>query len=227
MKKQDDDILDSLINIEVEVPKQYLTMTELKHDTPPLILLPVDTLADVTYPQFNEARCAICNSPFRERAEHVYLENGRKPQAVYNFFIRHFNVKMNWVQINTHMEQHCDFKRVASSGLKNYESKEELIAPWIFREHQLALTALLTELDDIRGMDCTKNNELKLKRAAMVERLISKILDLKEKRDNSGLLSFNIFEILMKLHDQFDSDYDKKLVRDEIVKMRQKLQNDQ
>jgi hypothetical protein len=61
----------------------------------------------------------------------------------------------------------------------------------------------------------------------MVERLISKILDLKEKRDNSGLLSFNIFEILMKLHDQFDSDYDKKLVRDEIVKMRQKLQNDQ
>jgi hypothetical protein len=76
-------------------------------------------------------------------------------------------------------------------------------------------------------MDCTKNNELKLKRAAMVERLISKILDLKEKRDNSGLLSFNIFEILMKLHDQFDSDYDKKLVRDEIVKMRQKLQNDQ
>ena len=133
---------------------------------------------------------------------------------------------MNWVQISTHMEQHCDFKKIATSGLKNYEQREELIAPWIFREHQLALTALLVELDDVRGMDCSKNNEMKIKRAAMVEKLISKILQIKDARDNQGVYSINIFEILMKLHEKMESEFDKKILRDELVELRHKIQSD-
>lgn len=54
------------------------------------------------------------------------------------------------------MEQHCDLKKISTSGLKNYEQREELIAPWIFREHHLALTALLVELDDVRGLIAQK-----------------------------------------------------------------------
>jgi hypothetical protein len=124
------------------------------------------------------------------------------------------------------MEQHCDFKKISTSGLKNYEQREELIAPWIFREHQLALTALLVELDDVRGMDCSKNNDLKLKRAAMVEKLISKILYVKEQRDNQGVFAINIFEILVKLHEQMESESDKKIIRDEMQSLRHKIQAD-
>ena len=112
------------------------------------------------------------------------------------------------------------------SGLKNYEQRVELIAPWIFREHQLALTALLVELDDVRGMDCSKNNDLKLKRAAMVEKLITKIMMLKDARDNQGIYNINIFEILAKLHEKMESENDKRVIRDEIVALREKIQQD-
>jgi hypothetical protein len=140
--------------------------------------------------------------------------------------LQYFDAQMNWMQINTHMEQHCDFKKISTSGLKNYEQREELIAPWIFREHQLALTALLVELDDVRGIDCSKNNDMKLKRAAMVEKLISKILNVKDSRDNRGIFDINIFEILANLHEKMESEADKKIIREEIVALKNKIQQD-
>ena len=159
-------------------------------------------------------------------AEHVYLENGKKPQSVINYFLTYYDAKLNWPQVSTHMDNHCDFKKIATSGLKSYEQREELIAPWIFREHQLALTALLVELDDVRGMDCSKNNDLKLRRAAMVEKLITKIIMLKDARDNQGIYNINIFEILAKLHEKMESENDKRVIRDEIVALREKIQQD-
>jgi hypothetical protein len=84
----------------------------------------------------------------------------------------------------------------------------------------------MVELDDVRGIDCSKNNDLKLKRAAMVEKLISKILDIKEKRDNQGVFSINIFEILAELHDKLESEHDKRLIRDELKKLREKLKQE-
>ena len=181
---------------------------------------------DLQYPQFFEARCAICSSPYRNLAEHVFLESGKKSQTVIKFFERHYNAKLNWSQVSTHMDNHCDFKKLVTSGLKNYEQREELIAPWIFRENQLALTALMVELDDIRGMDCSKSNELKLKRAAMVEKLIGKIMDLTEKRNNQGVFAFNIFDILWDLHEKFNSSYDKQLVREQMKSLRDQLKQD-
>ena len=84
----------------------------------------------------------------------------------------------------------------------------------------------MVELDDVRGIDCSKNNDLKLKRAAMVEKLISKILDIKAKRDDQGVFAINIFEILAELHDKFESEHDKRLVRDELKKLREKLKQE-
>ena len=216
--------VDSLI---VNDPKKPSRMfAHLKEGELPLIPLPQDNMSDISYPQFLEPRCTICTSPFRDLAEHVFLDNGRKVQSVITFFAKHFDAKLNWMQVNTHMEQHCDFKKISTSGLKNYEQREELITPWIFREQQLALTALLVELDDVRGMDCSKNNDLKLRRAAMVEKLISKILYVKEQRDNQGVFAINIFEILVKLHEQMESESDKKIIRDEMQSLRHKIQAD-
>ena len=205
-------------------PSKYFR--DLKEGDKPLMPLPPDNMSDISYPQFLEPRCAICTSPFRDLVEHVYLDSGRKNQSVIRFFQQYFDAQMNWMQINTHMEQHCDFKKISTSGLKNYEQREELIAPWIFREHQLALTALLVQLDDVRGIDCSKNNEMKLKRAAMVEKLISKILNVKDSRDNQGIYNINIFEILANLHEKMASESDKRIIREEIVALRNKIQQD-
>ena len=82
------------------------------------------------------------------------------------------------------------------------------------------------ELDDIRGIDCSRNNEMKLKRAAMVEKLITKIMMLKDARDNQGIYNINIFEILAKLHEQMDTEADKRKIREEIQVLRHKIQQD-
>ena len=142
-ENNNEEIVDALIpQAENKVSKTQKMFSQLKENEQPVIPLPPDNMSDISYPQFLEPRCVICTSPFRDLAEHVYLDNGKKPQQVLKFFEKYYNAKMNWVQINTHMEQHCDFKKIATSGLKNYEQREEFIAPWIFREHQLALTAL-------------------------------------------------------------------------------------
>lgn len=226
MAEETQEIVESIIPAQPEPAKPSRMFSSLKEGERPLMPLPPDNMSDISYPQFMEPRCSICTSPFRDMAEHVYLESGKKPQAVMTFFFKYYDAKLNWVQINTHMEQHCDFKKIATSGLKNYEQREELIAPWVFREHQLALTALLVELDDVRGMDCSKNNDLKLRRAAMVEKLVSKILHLKEVRDNQGVFAINVFEILMDLHEVMESESDKRKIRDKIVELRAKIQQD-
>jgi hypothetical protein len=222
-----EEIVDAIIPvIDKAIDKPSRMFKDLKEGDRPLSPLPPDNMSDIQYPQFIEPRCSLCTSAFRDLAEHVYLESGKKPQTVINFFHKYFDAKLNWVQVNTHMEQHCDFKKIATSGLKNYEQREELIAPWIFREHHLALTALLVELDDVRGMDCSKNNDMKLKRAAMVEKLITKILYLKEARDNQGIYAINIFDVLVKLHEKMDSETDKRIIREEIQTLKSKIRSD-
>lgn len=210
----------------IEVKPKIKLFADLKFDDQPLQQLPQDSYLDVHYPQYTETRCAICSSPFRTLAEHVYLESGKKPQAVIKFFDKYYSARLNWTQVKTHMDSHCDFRKVSVSGLKGYEQREEMIAPWVFREHQLALVALMTELDEVRGIDCGKNNELKLKRSAMVEKLIARIMDLKEKRDNAGVLALNIFEILINLHEKLVCSDDKRIVSMEIKTLRDRLQQE-
>ena len=60
----------------------------------------------------------------------------------------------------------------------------------------------------------------------MVEKLISKILYLKEVRDNQGIYNINIFEILAKLHEQMESENDKRKIREEIQFLKQQIQQD-
>ena len=67
---------------------------------------------------------------------------------------------------------------------------------------------------------------MKLKRANMVEKLISKILYLKEQRDNQGVFAINVFEVLMRLHEKMESETDKRFIRDEIQNLRAKIQSE-
>ena len=128
-----EEIVDAIIPVvDKTIDKPSRMFKDLKEGDRPLSPLPPDNMSDIQYPQFIEPRCSLCTSAFRDLAEHVYLESGKKPQSVINFFHKYFDAKLNWVQVNTHMDQHCDFKKIATSGLKNYEQREELIAPWIF-----------------------------------------------------------------------------------------------
>jgi hypothetical protein len=204
--------------------RQLRMFRELKEDDKPVIPLPKEYPLSINYPQFMEPRCAICNSPFRELAEHVYINNGKKPQSVLNFFETHYNAKLNWVQVKTHMEQHCNLSNIAIRGLDTYRGREEEVAEWLGREFYLVELALLVELDEIRGMDCSKNPELKLKRASMVERLTARLTEVKREREASMMSSFNIFDILMELHQNMESEADKKTIRDMVARLRDKLQ---
>jgi hypothetical protein len=198
---------------------------EITEKTEPLHPLPEDTYTDIVYTQLYEQRCSLCNAPagIRTLAEHVYLDSGKKIMPVIHFFNYYYSAKLNYTQVATHMEQHCSFRGVSISGLKSYEAREEEVSQWKYREHDLVLTALLVELDDIRGIDCGKSNDLKIKRAQMVERLTSRILDVKSKRDEGALNSLNVFEILGELHDKVIDPNAKQIIRNTVKEIRQKI----
>ena len=61
---------------------------------------------------------------------------------------------------------------------------------------------------------------------ATPERLVTKILMLKDSRDNNGIYSINIFEILMELHENMESEVDKRLIRDKLNYLREKISKD-
>jgi len=48
----------------------------------------------------------------------------------------------------------------------------------------------------------------------------------KDSRDNQGVYNINIFEILAQLHEKMESENDKKIIREEIVTLRNKIQQD-
>jgi hypothetical protein len=89
-----EEVVDSLIPVQNKAltkddKKPSRMFSDLKENERPLIPLPPDNMSDISYPQFIEPRCAICVSPFRDLAEHVFLESGKKPQTVLNYFAKH------------------------------------------------------------------------------------------------------------------------------------------
>jgi hypothetical protein len=205
-----------------EVEKTTRLFSTLTPSDTPLIPLPQDNLSDLQYNHRFEPRCQLCKSFLGERAEHVYLDQGRKPQAVRNFFLKHFNATISWEAVDQHMQQHCYFKHVTQSGLKNYALREEDMNFWKYRELDLAITAIMVELDEVRGMDTSNNAELKIKRAAIVERLVNRLINLKNERDSAGTQSVNIFAVLKEIHDQLPLEA-RFIVRDKVKELREKL----
>ena len=52
---------------------------------------------------------------------------------------------------------------------------------------------------------------------------MSKILDVKSRRDEAAMNAVNIFEILSEIHDSLENEADKRKVRDKVKEIRLRL----
>lgn len=195
--------------------------SSLKADAIPVVPYEYTPLS-IEYFQGYSGKCAICNSPHRALLEQVYLDSGKVYYRCLTFFREHFNAKLNFVQIKHHLNQHCDFKKIEVAGLDGYRKRTDLTDPWLFREYELALTAMLVELDDLRG-HAAKNFEEKCRRATIVQNLTKQITSIKEKRDGSNHALPNVFEVLYQVHEMMVNDEDKRIIREKTKELKNKL----
>lgn len=203
--------------------KKVKYLPDLKIDDPPLVPLPEDTMGEIKYAIFYEKKCNLCTSPFRQRAEHVYLESGKKKNRVTVFFAHHFGVRVNYECISSHMENHCDFTKITTSGLKTLSNRDEEFSLWRYRERDLAITGLLTEVDDLRGLDLTKKPDMALKRAVILTKIYGDLSRIQKERDEVGSANINIFKVLLEIHDSLPHDTCKQIVVNAVQKLRKEI----
>jgi hypothetical protein len=174
----DNIILDNSTVIEVSDSEgEVVLFSSLKADAVPIYPHQIN-LSGIDYPQTYSPKCAICNSPHRNLLEHVYIDSGKNVNAVLNFFKKYYNAKLNWPQVSLHLKRHCDLNNISTPGLLTYEERDKELGKWKYREHELALTAILVEIDDVRGMSCRTPDEI-LKRASMIEKLTRQLMLIK------------------------------------------------
>lgn len=201
--------------------EEEILFSALRADAQPLIPYKLN-VSGLDYPQYFSAKCAICNSPHRTLLEHVYIDSNKKVNTVLKFFERHFNARLNWAQVKQHIKYHCDFDKIETPGLLDYENQEDMVGRWKFREFELAEIAILMEMNDVRGMQC-KNNEEVMKRASIMDKLAGKLLAIKEKRDDSSLGLPNVFEVLHDIHNMMRDEEDKRIIREKVRELRQAI----
>lgn len=212
---------DSVQIIKSELPSDYVLFSSLRADAEPLVPYTLNTFG-IDYPQFFSPKCAICNSPHRQLLEYVYIDCGKKVNTVIKFFERHFNARLNWVQVRQHTKHHCDFNKIETPGLLDYEGKEEELNRWKYREYELAEIAILTEINDVRGIPAKNPDEI-LKRASMIEKLTRQLMTIKKERDDNSLGLPNVFEVLHDLHNLMINDEDKRIIREKVRNLKQTI----
>ena len=204
-----------LIKVEQgEIAKSMVLFSSLPADPTPIVPFTLGVFG-VEYPRFPSSRCAICNSPNRELLEFVYLDSGKKINTVVVFFEKHFNAKLNWEQVNQHIKRHCDLTQVQTPGLKRYEGREAEINRWKYREHELALTAVLVEIDEVSGLSAKTADEV-CRRAALIDKLTTKLLTIKQLRDENTLGLPNVFEVLAELHESITDVDSRRIIREKV-----------
>ena len=204
-----------------------IAFRDLREDAEPVIPLPPDRCPDIFQPDtYVETKCVICNSPWRTRVEHEYISQGQKANRVKVFFERHFNAKITWESISTHMNFHCDLSKIQQDGQLYYQHREDDLSIYKYREDDLALIALTDQLYEIKGMSC-KSADLKLKRASVVANLTKQISQIKKDRDStSALENINFFKVLMDIHDKMKYEEDKIVVRQVVKELREQLMSE-
>jgi len=197
-------------------------LSEILDAEKPLIPIPQDTMADTVYTSKFEPRCVLCKSPWRERAEHWYLENGRRPNAVVNFFRKYFNAVVSWECVDTHMSAHCTLDFLKKSGLIDLEQQESDMARWRYRELDLAVTGTLTEINEIRGMSCKGKPDLMMRRSQLLDRLYSRLVEYKRMRDEASVnINVDIFAVLMGVYQKVSDPEAKQILMDTVRSMRE------
>ncbi len=212
-------IIDNIIldNSQITKPSELsredmVLFSSLKADAKPIKPYELG-VSGIDYPQFFSSKCAICNSPHRQLLEYVYIECGKKVNTTIKFFEEHYGAKLNWTQVKQHTKFHCDFNKIETPGLLDYEGREDELNRWKYREFDLAETAILTEINDVRGIPAKNADEI-LKRSSMIEKLTRQLLIIKEKRDDNILKLPNVFEVLHDLHNMMVDDEDKRIIRE-------------
>jgi hypothetical protein len=211
---------DSPVLNEDGTPSSLVLFSSLRPDVKPVKDYKLNTHG-IEYPQYFSARCAICNSPHRELLEHVFVDKNKNINAVIKFFEVHYNAKLNWSQVKQHLKFHCDMNKIETPGLLDYEDDSEIIK-WKFREYELALVATLKELDDVRGMSAKTFDE-QTKKTQLIDRLTTKLLQIKQQRDELGINLPNVFDVLYQLHEMMHSEDDKRIIREKVKELKELL----
>lgn len=214
----DNIILDGSTKIEQAGSTGIVLFSALKSDAKPILQYDI-SIEGVDYPKLFSAKCAICNSPHRELLEHVYIDCGKKVNPVIIFFEKHYGAKLNFAQVKQHVNYHCDFNKIEISGLKAYEGKGEEFAKWKYREYELALNVVLSEIDNIGGKS-TRTLDDSFKKAAILEKLNKQLMMIKQQRDDSTLGLPNVFEVLHDVHEKLLHEDDRRIVRETANELR-------
>lgn len=219
----DNIILDQslIISGEENDPSGLILFSQLQPGAKPVVPHEVNFIK-LEYPKLYSPKCAICNSPFRELLEWVYIDKNKKINTTIKWFEKHYNAKLNFAQVKQHVKHHCDFNKIETPGLLDYEGEEEKLQRWKYREYELAEIAILLELNDVKGIVC-KNTEETFKRSMIIEKLTRQLILIKEKRDDNSLGLPNVFEVLMELHDIIDDPEAKRIIREKGRELKESL----
>jgi len=211
--------------IDMPADRGELTLlSKLPPNFQPLEPLPQDPMADLYYPQKVMSSCTMCKTPWRTIAEHVYLDQGRKPQSVVLFFKRYFNARVTWECVDTHMKNHCDLRRIGSSGLKNLELRQDDMLTWQYRELELAITGILAEIDDIRGMeDSRERPELRIKKSLLLRNLYKDLVGMQQIREDTIKNSVNIFTVLHDIYFSLSDAASKQIIANKVQEIKEQL----
>lgn len=197
-------------------------MSEITEHDKPIIPLPPDDFTDLIYITKFEARCVLCRSPWRERAEHWYLANGRKPNSVVNFFKKYFNASVSWECVDTHMNSHCTLKTLGKDGLADLEQQESELARWRYRELDLAILGTLDEINRLRGMSSMDKPDFVLRRANQLSSLYTRLVDYKRQRDEASVnMKVDVFAVLMEVYHKLPDPQSKKVMFDAVQELRE------
>lgn len=209
----------SISDAQLAKPKK---LSELLDTDKPIIPIPPDLMADTIYITRVEPRCVLCRSPWRERAEHWYLENGRKPNSVVNFFRKYFNAVISWECVDTHMTNHCTLESLGKSGLADLEQQEVEMSRWRYRELDLALLGTLSEINDLRGLSCKTKPDLMIRRASLLNQLYARMVEYKKMRDEvSASMNVDIFAVLMEVYQKLPDPASKNILLTVIQELRE------
>jgi len=167
----------------------------------------------IDYDVFYEPKCAICNSPLRTLVEHVFIECNKKANSTVKWFAKYYRAKLNWTQITNHMNDHCNLNHIVHPGILDYEDEEEYISKWKYREYDLAIRAIMTEINDVRGIQARVPDAI-VKRSVQIEKLTKRLADLTQLRDKNTMGLPNVFQALYELHDMMHCEEDKRIVRE-------------
>lgn len=178
---------------------------------------------DIEYNIRFKDNCNLCKSPYRSLAEGIYIQENRHPQAVVRFFLQYFNARISWASVDSHMKAHCDLSRVSLSGIKHLIARRDEFGIFTYRTLELARIGLLTEIDDIRGMDLNNKPILMMKRSVILKDLYNALTEVDVKMQEEEKKGIDIFKVLSDLYQSINDTNSREMIKQKLIELRSNL----